>query len=211
MNDLTGQRFGRILVVDKADNPKKDGALWNCICDCGQRFIGRGNSMKGGRKNSCGCRQMEVWTNKKRVHGATAGGRPSPEYRSYAHMLERCNNSKHHQYKDYGGRGIMVCDRWRSNFAAFLADMGQRPLGTTLDRIENSRGYEPGNCRWATRKEQNQNSRNVLAVIRSDGVRYPSITEAMVAVSGSWHPIKKSCLTGHPYRGYTWAFQERTA
>lgn len=92
-------------------------------------------------------------------HGHTLKGKYSPTYISWKAMRQRCRDPKYWQYSDYGARGIAVCERWRDSFANFLADMGERPAGRTLDRIDNSRGYEPENCRWATSEEQNQNKR----------------------------------------------------
>lgn len=95
-------------------------------------------------------------------HGATRGGKWTPEYRSWSSMRNRCYDTNYRNYRHYGGAGVTVCDRWRHDFAAFLIDMGPRPPGTTLDRVDRSRPYEPGNCRWATAEEQNNNtSRNV--------------------------------------------------
>ena len=105
---------------------------------------------------SCGCGS----TRRKWKSSAT-----SPNtYRSWEHMLDRCYNEKHPHYKHYGGRGITVCDRWRESFDAFLEDMSERPDGLTLDRIDNERGYEPGNCQWSTYKEQNRNKTNGTAL-----------------------------------------------
>jgi hypothetical protein len=94
----------------------------------------------------------------KEFHGATPGGKRTPEYRSWRSMLSRCTNANYRNYRHYGGRGITVCERWRSSFMAFLADMGPRPAGTTLDREDRNGNYEPGNCRWATPEVQNSNS-----------------------------------------------------
>lgn len=102
------------------------------------------------------------------THGQTAGGH-SPEYRVWSHMRRRCGDPGHKNYALYGGRGIKVCARWEADFAAFLSDMGPRPRGTSLDRIDTNRGYEPGNCRWATQKEQTRNKRtNRLVTFRGE-------------------------------------------
>ena len=92
-------------------------------------------------------------------HGHCANGRPSPTYTTWAHIVQRCTNPKNKAWKNYGGRGITVCDRWRDSFDAFVDDMGEKPAGLSIDRIDNERGYEPGNCRWATRAEQHANKR----------------------------------------------------
>jgi hypothetical protein len=110
-----------------------------------------------------------------RKHGHAPFGATSPTYRSWAMMVQRCTNPRHDAYRYYGARGLSVCDRWRESFAAFLDDMGERPVGTTLDRIDNAKGYEPGNCRWATQREQNRNRKGVV-FLEHDGCRL-TVTE----------------------------------
>lgn len=103
-------------------------------------------------------------------HGHTSEGKATPTYVSWAHMLQRCENEDNRAYADYGGRGITVCERWHT-FDNFLADMGEKPVGLTLDRIDNDRGYEPGNCRWATRAVQNTNQRRNRRMLPVDRER----------------------------------------
>lgn len=154
VSDLTGKRFGRLIVLSRAGS-NHVGTLWLCECDCGGRATTTTNRLTSGRKRSCGC-----WEALRRyVHGHTVG-KYSYTYQSWAGMKTRCLNPKDPGYAGYGARGITVCDRWLK-FENFLADMGERPKGTTLDRYPDMGGnYEPGNCRWATMKEQQNNRRN---------------------------------------------------
>jgi hypothetical protein len=158
--DRTGQRFGRLVVL--RHDPEKWSRLI-CRCDCGAEVrVGRGNLTEG-RTLSCGCLSREGSRARGRQrarHGHTrmdtAGRQASRTYSSWNAMLGRCTNPRHHAFARYGRLG--VSERWRS-FEVFLADMGERPPGTSLDRIDNERGYEPGNCRWATAQEQQRNRR----------------------------------------------------
>lgn len=160
-NDLTGQIFGRLTVAWPAGKTKNCGhVLWLAFCSCGEFVTVWSNNLRSGRTQSCGCLGREQITK----HGHARGYRVTPEYMSWAAMLQRCTNPNTSNYSRYGGRGVTVCDRWTGEhgFENFLADMGLRPEGTTMDRFPDKNGnYEPGNCRWATAKEQARNTRTV--------------------------------------------------
>lgn len=159
---LSGARFGRLVVRESTSLRDNGKIVWECLCDCGSVVFLNTTRLNTGNTKSCGCLRAEG--NRK-----THGGRSLPEYGIWRHMLSRCENKNLPAYKDYGGRGIGVCQRWH-DFALFLEDMGRRPsVRHSIDRIDNSRGYEPGNCRWATPKEQNRNRRD-SCLLDVDGV-----------------------------------------
>jgi hypothetical protein len=155
--DLTGQRFGRLTVValDRVDRC----TWWLCRCDCGKETVVRVSQLRDGKSFSCGCWRRVRAALLNLSHGHARAGSHSREYNSWAQMIKRCTNPKVAGFAKWGGRGIRVCDRWKT-LANFLADMGARPKGTSLDRFPNNDGnYEPGNCRWATAKQQANNRR----------------------------------------------------
>ena len=157
MQDRAGQRFGKLVVVRDLGRDARLGRRYLCQCDCGtKKSVLESNLL--GMTRSCGCARS-----KRDTRGLS---RTQPkEYQAWAHMLARCSDPKRPDFHNYGGRGIEVCERWRTSFFYFFTDMGPRPsIRHTLDRIDNSKGYEPGNVRWAVWEVQQNNRRNNVLV-----------------------------------------------
>ena len=158
--DITGQRFGRLVVAELLEKRGKGGAVYFlCKCDCGNQCARVGSKLKNNGGGSCGCLQKEIASRHNTIHGHTAP-KTSPTYRSWLNMKQRILNPKHHKFKEYGGRGLTIDQRWLV-FKNFLADMGERPIGTTIHRKNNDVGYNKENCCWATSVEQNRQRRGV--------------------------------------------------
>jgi hypothetical protein len=169
---MTGQRFNRLVAIRQV-GVRHGHADWLFRCDCGAEKVIPGYRARNRNAASCGCHRREQCGTMSRTHGETH----SVEYTTWTSMTQRCFNPRNRAYKDYGGRGITVCERWRTSFEAFLADMGRRPApGLSLDRIDNNHGYEPWNCRWATKFEQNNNKRRATFIRCAHcGVPIPAI------------------------------------
>ena len=154
-----GDKYGRLTIIKEIQCRITPGGMIKrqviCSCECGNEKVVVLNSLRSGATRSCGCYRKEVTTQTKTIHGLWK----HPLYKTWADMKTRCYNTKDKYYKDYGGRGIKVCDRWIKSFPNFLQDMGERPTGYSIDRINNDGNYEPSNCRWATNKEQQNNQR----------------------------------------------------
>ena len=157
--DLTGKKFRRLTVIFRVGSDCHRSPTWSCLCDCGNTTIVSSRHLvdKNGT-GSCGCIRNEA----KSTHGQRLSkNKRTKEYKTWTSIKQRCYNPKHIGYKNYGGRGIQVCDRWLNSFENFFADMGKAPSSKhSIDRFPNNDGnYEPSNCRWATAKEQNNNTR----------------------------------------------------
>lgn len=152
--DITGQRFGRLLVL------KYSGGLWQCQCDCGVIKGIVGYELLSGKTKSCGCLKRERIINRSTTHGK----RKTPEYDIWAAMRNRCNNPNDKSYPNYGGRGIKICEEWQK-FENFIRDMGFRPgKEYSLDRIDVNGSYCKENCRWATNEQQYNNKRTTVTL-----------------------------------------------
>uniref|UniRef100_A0AB39BZA2 HNH endonuclease n=1 Tax=Pakpunavirus sp. TaxID=2833053 RepID=A0AB39BZA2_9CAUD len=165
--ELTGLRFGKLEVLDRV--PVERGrSKFFCMCDCGNPTVATGSDLVSGNTTSCGCHKKFTGYVTNLSHGG-ASGKMSGAYRSYRTMRQRCLQKTAKRYPEYGGRGISICDHWLSSFENFLADMGERPEGHSLERIDVDANYSPDNCKWIPSSEQARNTRrNVRYLV--DGV-----------------------------------------
>lgn len=172
--DITGNRYGRWVVLGRSRSVSGQSARFKCVCDCGQTRDVSSSKLRSGASTSCGCYAREVRAAKVTTHGLSK----MPEYKVWAGMKRRCQTPGCSGYKKYGERGIKVCARWsdgegeKSGFECFIADMGRRPTPLhSIDRIDPYGDYEPLNCRWATREVQSKNQKKVNRVT-IDGVEF---------------------------------------
>jgi hypothetical protein len=164
--DLAGQRFGRLVVIERIENDKSKNARWICLCDCGNETIVVTRDLRSGHTQSCGCLNRDKIT----THGHCKGGKKSPTYGSWHDMMQRCYNPNCREYPNYGGRDIRVCLRWHI-FENFLEDMGECSNGLELERVDVNGHYELENCKWDTEKNQARNRRNNV-ILTLNGVSH---------------------------------------
>jgi hypothetical protein len=184
--------LGRQFIRWTVESWDHEARKWNCVCACGNRGLISSARLLNGATKSCGCLAQE----QKTIHGHARKRNRSTTYQAWYSMIQRVTNPRTKQFKDYGGRGIVVCNE-RRDFTAFLADMGERPTGLLLDRIDNDKGYSKGNCRWATRSQQQTNQRRTqwltidgamrpLAELAREAGLYPALVRNRIA--NGWSP-----------------------
>lgn len=172
--DLQGQVFERLTIIEYAGRGKGGSAKWLCQCECGTKTVVQGSMLRRGRTHSCGCYKRERLSEAQQtLIGSHTGAGSHPFYDTWKGMNSRVLDSQSPYYSNYGGRGITICRRWRldmpGGFQNFIDDiesvLGPKPDGYSLDRVDNSLGYGPANVRWATAKEQNRNTRRNIWVV----------------------------------------------
>lgn len=164
LKNIIGEKYGRLLVVSRAENNASGYVYWLCLCDCGKEKIISRSSLRHGSVKSCGCLNTEIVVARNTKHGAAARGKQTSEYSAWMKMKERCLNPKARAYENYGGRGIKVCPEWLNSFNQFIQDMGPKPNGFSIERRDVNGDYNAQNCCWIPLFDQGANKRNSAKV-----------------------------------------------
>lgn len=201
-SNLTSQRFGRLVAITATEKRVNSNVIWHCVCDCGKAAFSQATHLLSGRRVSCGCAKIAGTQIRKKQprHGHCIESKSTPTYRTWSGMQSRCFNKNVPGYKHYGGRGIIVCKRWQT-FENFLHDMGEKPAGLSIDRIDVNGNYEPANCRWATNKEQSQNKRNTRLVL-NNGV-FVMASDISKSLGGERHLVGERLAAGWNHKDAT--------
>lgn len=186
--DLTGKSFNRLTVL-RRNGSKSNFAAWECRCICGNIVTVAGVNLRKGHTTSCGCAVKDFIVGVNKTHGCTG----TPTYRSWLKMRERCLDESNIGFALYKGKGITVCERWRDSFENFLADMGERPEGASLDRIDSSGPYTPDNCRWASATTQSRNRELCRGVFEFDGEEH-TLSSVAKKLGIAWKTAKRRYL-----------------
>lgn len=200
MIDLTGKTFHRWTVIAEAGRRQR-AVQWLCRCECGSKRVVGGQSLRAGTSKSCGCYGREIWKQQAahmRSLKDTHGESNTPTWQSWRCMWARCTKPRTNGYKNYGGRGISICERWK-DYRLFVEDMGHRPSGTTLGRKNSDLGYFPDNCRWETHAAQRRNSKqnvfftfNSLRLCATDWARRLGLSTSAMGKRLSKWPLEKA-------------------
>lgn len=191
LNNLVGKKIGRLTVIKRADDNRHGGTMWVCRCECGNELTVFAGNLSRKNTRSCGCLKKEIVKTVNLIHGMTE----SREYSSWLAMKGRCKKD-YFESCFYFDRGIKVCDRWINSFENFYKDMGDRPPNTSIDRIDNSKGYSPDNCRWASIKEQADNRRSNIKITYNGVSGSPEYWSKVIKIS-------RSTIVARKYRGWS--------
>lgn len=192
---FVGSKFNKLLVLEKTSMRYSSNVVYRCLCDCGSETFATMTWLKSGRKKTCGCERFSAMREASREAVTTHGMSKTATYKTWQSMRQRCENPNNDSYSRYGGRGISVCDRW-SAFENFLEDMGERPPGKSIDRIDANGDYEPENCRWADNVEQSNN--RIKNVVFKVGDKWMTIADASrelgITRSGVMNRVRSGAL-----------------